>query len=223
MKKGMSSDEFRRNVKLDAFQLAQGICENEYYKNYITEMTYTCLYIMQDHKESFLRPFIGAPIEEYRQTKGNFFDKSKEICSKTLRACPIEFYEKGEVPVSERTSCTACHIMGDDIEMIMNVAKYAAPTQLLESVCVSLGFKHKPHTWIEELCEEIVEDHSQEMTDVMGQHLKLIRKGAKYEPFDHVLANKMCKKVLKCPELYVPQAEAPIDISDPHRFAQTEL
>lgn len=31
--------------------------------------------------------------------------------------------------------------------------------QVVESVCESIGFSHQPSAWMEDLCEEIVEDN----------------------------------------------------------------
>eukprot|EP00607_Mallomonas_marina_P006571 CAMPEP_0182432244 /NCGR_PEP_ID=MMETSP1167-20130531/55069_1 /TAXON_ID=2988 /ORGANISM="Mallomonas Sp, Strain CCMP3275" /LENGTH=195 /DNA_ID=CAMNT_0024619503 /DNA_START=315 /DNA_END=902 /DNA_ORIENTATION=+ len=195
-------------------------------------MRYTCMMIMQNHEREFLSPFIGADPEEFRQTKGNFFGKSKEICSKTLQACPIEYYQKGDIPPKERSKCAACHIMGDDLEVIMNVAKSTTPTQLLDAICQSVGFSHNPHTWIEEHCEDIVEDHSEKMKEVMHQHLKRIRKNAQdYNPYGHELGDKMCKAILKCPNTTPFNFEVPVDAASeatqeedyPSRFGEAEL
>ena len=50
--------------------------------------------------------------------------------------------------------------------MMLNVVKSASPSKLVDSVCVALGYGHNPYTWIENYCEEMIEEHS-------GIHSKL--------------------------------------------------
>ena len=48
----------------------------------------------------------------------------------------------------------------DDIETIKKVALSPSNVDIVESICGTLGYNHSPYTWIEEKCEEMIDDFS---------------------------------------------------------------
>lgn len=56
--------------------------------------------------------------------------------------------------------CAACRIVIDDIETIKKVALSPSNVDIVEGICGTLGYNHSPYTWIEEKCEEMIDDFS---------------------------------------------------------------
>ncbi len=60
-----------------------------------------------------------------------------------------------------RTVCKACEIIGDDMEMIKNVHYHPIDNEdLVDQICATLGYNHKPYNWLEDMCDEMTEEHA---------------------------------------------------------------
>jgi endonuclease III len=58
-----------------------------------------------------------------------------------------------------RTLCKACAATGECMEVMKAVTLRQNNHEVVENVCESIGYNHQPSAWIEDYCEEIVEDH----------------------------------------------------------------
>jgi endonuclease III len=58
-----------------------------------------------------------------------------------------------------RTFCKACAATGECMEVMKAVSLRQNNHEVVENVCESIGFSHQPSAWIEDYCEEIVEDN----------------------------------------------------------------
>jgi hypothetical protein len=66
---------------------------------------------------------------------------------------------------------------------------------LLNSLCQSLGYGHQPYTWLEEICDEMVDEHLSEMGDILKMRDQLSVSGMIPK---QTLSEKMCGEIFSC-------------------------
>lgn len=67
--------------------------------------------------------------------------------------------------------------------------------QLLESLCNSIGFNHQPYSWLENTCDIMLEEHYDDILDIVTLRDKFLL--SKMKPKD-TLADKVCSKIFDC-------------------------
>lgn len=160
-------------------------------------MTYACLKLLEDHKGALMKYNDFTSIDDQRDavrpTKSNFYKAAGIICQQTAKACPSYMYPKKPIPHKERNLCKACAATGECMEVMKAVTLPGGQSnsQVVENVCESLGFNHQPSAWMEDLCEEMVEDHEGAMVDILNHH-----------DYDHrvSITTELCQGLLGCPE-----------------------
>jgi hypothetical protein len=57
--------------------------------------------------------------------------------------------------------CTACRVLAEDMENYQKQFKQLTKlkTFFQDQYCSLLGYNFSPYLWLEELCEEMIEDH----------------------------------------------------------------
>mmetsp|Transcript_14778 Transcript_14778/g.14880 ORF Transcript_14778/g.14880 Transcript_14778/m.14880 type:complete len:275 (-) Transcript_14778:171-995(-) len=204
-KSAIAMEKLKRNetvdpseLKGDPIAMVENICNNSYFDRFVPEMRRSCEIIIGEKRDLFLEPFMSGISDEFSQQPGNFFEKSKQICSKNLQVCPIEVFQKGNISEKKQNICAACHIISDDLEIILSISKSTNYLSVLNVICESVKFSHNPHSWIEAFCDEIVDDYTVKIADIMRDHENQ-EKPQDYSPYKHSLGNKICKETMKCP------------------------
>ena len=66
-------------------------------------------------------------------------------------------------PCSNRNKCAACTLIANDIDATKRAMHSSLSLRSIlasdeKSYCDALGYKHMPYAWIEEVCEEMLEE-----------------------------------------------------------------
>jgi len=177
----------------DLEPIVSNICMDEHFYNFVPEMTYACVKLIDSHKDVFLKYNEFDHVDDQKTavmpTKSNFYKASKEICLDTAKACPKYMYPKKPISQKDRTFCKACAATGECMEVMKAVTVRQNNHEVVENVCESLGFSHQPSGWIEDYCEEIVEDNEGAMVDILNHY-----------DFDNRVSvtTELCENLLGC-------------------------
>jgi len=149
-------------ASMDLEPYTEGICQTPSFQHYKEFVEHGCVNLMQSSKDMFLAAFSGEDLHEQAQKtnpgKGNFYKMSKEICTSAM-ACPLSYF-KSPAPLDKRTKCDACSDIGDQMEwMKMILFNPDQNRAIVQSVCNSLGYNYSPFAWMEEHCDDIMEDY----------------------------------------------------------------
>jgi hypothetical protein len=88
-----------------------------------------------------------------------------------IRACPtMSLIQK---PYSKKDPCAACQAIGTDLEFVLMREKpsqqgKARLTTVLELVCPDIGKRHDSPSYLEEMCEDLMEEHGEAFTKEMS-------------------------------------------------------
>jgi hypothetical protein len=90
----------------DLEPIVSHICMDEHFYNFVPEMTYACVKLLDDHKEVLLAYNNFDHVDDQKSavapTKSNFYKASKAICQETAKACPKYMYPKKPVSQKDR-------------------------------------------------------------------------------------------------------------------------
>jgi hypothetical protein len=196
--KGISSGE-----ELDVAPLLDTICDLGYYERYAPFMKYGCMKLLKDHQQEFLDTFNGDVVStQFSISKGNIYSKTKEVCLNVAKACPSSMF--ASIPSQQRTECKGCMIIMDDLEMMKKVLPFHyrygnqdINKQLLDSLCQSLGYNHQPYTWLEEICDELLDDeHLDDILKILNMRDQMYL-NSKIHP-KQTLSERICEEVFSC-------------------------
>jgi hypothetical protein len=199
----MQSNGVSSGEEMDVAPLLDTICDLSYYERYAPFMKYGCLKLLHDHQREFLDAFNGEVVStQFSVSRGNIFSKTKEVCLNVAKACPSSMF--ASIPPKERTECRGCMIIMDDLELMKKVLplhhRYGDQEinrQLVDSLCNSLGYNHQPYSWLEEICDELLDDEH------VGGILKILNMrdqmylNSKIHP-KQTLAERVCEEVFSC-------------------------
>lgn len=97
-----------------------------------------------------------------------------------------------------RKKCSACLAIGHDIDTLKKTLNHKAVKlrDVLESdFCNSLGYKHNPYSWLESLCDEIVEEKITAIIEIIQFHDKIARTGLNPS---QTMPQMMCEEFYGC-------------------------
>jgi len=183
----------------EAASVVNLICDDEYFNQFVPAVRYSCINIMDNHREQFLRHFTGNASAVTVANKALVFSRKREICINDVAACSEAHFksrkknasathvlnkkikEKSKKEVKKEVKCSACLSVGSDINMIYRLLKDKnsknIKERLEEDFCDSLGYNHSPYSWLESVCDEIVEEKINDVLDVFSFHNKVSRTG----------------------------------------------
>ena len=75
--------------------------------------------------------------------------------------------------------------------MIKKVALSYGNTDVVESICSTLGYNHSPYTWIEDKCDEMIDDYSGKTCLVLLYNMSTDDIVDKLNMRDYLTRNKM--------------------------------
>jgi len=106
---------------------------------------------------------------------------------------------------SKWSRCQACHIIADnlDADRLIRNEKHVTLSELLENVCLRLGYTNYPYSWIENHCYNLVEEHFDTIIEVLKFREKVEAAGVR--PTEH-LSLSLCGEVYS--ECYVEPAKS---------------
>lgn len=185
---------------LVAESLVDRICDHESISHLSDSIKYACVKIMDDpdSRITLLQMFEGSTSAPGIMTKGELFRKKKEICVTELKACPNKVFSRANIAPAQQSKCRACHIIASDIDRLGKIL--GADARLVDTLedgfCDNMGSNHQPYRWIEDICDEMVEEKIDDIVGVVAFHAKVARTG--FTPSE-TMSDMMCKEFYKCP------------------------
>ena len=68
-----------------------------------------------------------------------------------------------------RAKCTACKVVATDLDGVRkgvnNTDDIVMRNYLEEKFCSTLGYRHQPYSWLESICDEMIEDYTSKLSD----------------------------------------------------------
>ena len=181
------------------------ICDDEHFDNFNIGLKYACIRVVGDNSSLFMSNFEGKFNKNFDKIKGVMYDFKKKICFEQFKACGISTFNKGNITSKMRNKCSACHIIADDIDISIKkyIYKYAKSKDkstgkvedIVENVCNNIGFNHSPYSWIENYCEDMIEDKFSTIVEASTFRKKLYH--TKFKP-DDSFSDSLCEELYKC-------------------------
>lgn len=188
---------------VDLKLLEESLCAFSYFSGFAPFVRRSCDLILQNHSKSFLSVYYDAVTEDYSNSKGNLYNKMGDICVNKVKACPPQYFQRSDLLSKERTKCNACKLIADDLELVLNVVKEPNTESLVANICNSIGFDHRPHVWLEEQCEEIMEELDEEILETVQSYM---------EVRDKSLVASICVDMMKCTYEKKRKLRSPTDL-----------
>ena len=178
------------------------ICDDDHFDTINIALKHACIKIVSDNSTSFMQNFEGKLDKNFNKVKGLMFDLKKKVCLNDVKACSISTFNKGNISSKMRNKCSACHIIANDIDI--SIKKYINTNNkknigkledIIENVCDNIGYNHSPYSWIENYCEDIIEDKYSNIVDASKFRRKLY--ASKFNP-DDSFSDSLCEELYKC-------------------------
>eukprot|EP00349_Pseudokeronopsis_sp_Brazil_P000474 CAMPEP_0202962958 /NCGR_PEP_ID=MMETSP1396-20130829/6972_1 /ASSEMBLY_ACC=CAM_ASM_000872 /TAXON_ID= /ORGANISM="Pseudokeronopsis sp., Strain Brazil" /LENGTH=261 /DNA_ID=CAMNT_0049683813 /DNA_START=64 /DNA_END=849 /DNA_ORIENTATION=- len=183
---------------LEGNHIAERICDDPSFYNLQPFMRWSCVKIISEHIKDFLESFTGQFTANDIQNKADNFLRASDICVEHTKACRQEEFQRANVPTKLRTKCNACRIIAEELDTMDRVlaANVTMKATLNENFCRDLGYRFYPYQWLEDVCEEMIEDKLDGILGVIN-----FQKGFRSTGFtpDKSVADMMCDEFFKCP------------------------
>ena len=198
--KDMQSQKVPDFEILESSALVEGICDSQPFEElYDAAMKHSCIKIFNDHQTEFGKVFEGkigvltvnAPNEVYMKRRIACVDKLS-ICSSAAFNQPV--------PKEEQSRCKACQVIAHDLEQYLKIMNKKSTKKkkmelILEEVCGKLGFNHQPFSWLDQVCEEMTEDRSEQIQSIKKFRDRVAATGL--NP-DKRLRDMICDELYEC-------------------------
>lgn len=186
--------------QMEGTNVANRLCQDKEYDKFEPYVRYGCMKLMNDHRNEFLKEFAGFVGIPQLNNRAEGFSKKRHICVKHTKACDAYDFKKANVTSKERTKCKACRLIANDIanlDRMVGAVKHREHLKALlqEEYCSNLGFDYQPYGWLEHVCDEMVDDKINAISEVLDFHKKVRATGM--NPSETV-ADMMCKEFFKC-------------------------
>lgn len=202
-----------------AHDIANLMCDDVFFDRFHTFVRYSCMKVLNDYDNDFLLHFEGLASNMLANSKSVLYERTVSFCSEKIDACvnPVTtskprrwylyicnvimlfitfaFCEFG------RNQCNACRVLAVDAESAYKTV-IGKPKQVVEDVCKDLGYFHQPYVWLEEYCDEMMDDHSDTIVEILKFRDQLSKGG--FTPDDST-ADYMCSELYQCPKEKKPK------------------
>lgn len=183
-----------------AESIIQNLCDDPYFDKLDPNVKYSCIKIINDNSTSFMQNFEGKLDRNFNQVKGTMFSLKKKVCVYDVKACSDSRFQMANIPSNMKNKCSACKIIASDIDSSIkinmnNKVNKVKVEEIVDNVCDGLGFNHSPYSWVEDYCEEMIEDNYATIVDATKFRKKLY--STRFTP-DKLYADDLCEELYKC-------------------------
>ena len=176
------SPEFKRDVKnneINGTEIASNLCDGDYFKHYTDEMRYGCYKLVGEHWNQVIGGMRG---ERNRGERNRVLEHKRMACVET-EACIGHMADKIKRNViPQKTRCNACKAVVHDIDWLLFREKEPVPRRkrlaaLLDQVCGDIAIRHDDSSYLEELCDDLIDamigDTLEEEHSILVRSIKL--------------------------------------------------
>lgn len=185
------------STMLEANSLVEGMCDSPDLSRYQPFVRWSCVKLMNEYQTKFLEKFAGEASVTNINNLSSLFKRKRQICVKETKACPAADFKKANLTMSARTKCAACNIVASEIQVLSKALAKGAPLrQILEDdFCSALGGSFQPYGWVQDVCQEIVEDYAADIVDTIAFHAQVAATGL--TPSE-TLPQMVCRERMRC-------------------------
>jgi hypothetical protein len=153
--------------------------------------------VLNEHESDFLAEFSGQFTANDLRNKADSFRRVRRICGKHTKACDQREFQRANITASQRTRCNACRLIAEEVEMMDNVlpSNISLKLSLGGEFCQSMGYRFFPYQWLEDVCEEMIEENINDIIDILKFRKDVLATGMKP---DKSTADMMCEELYKC-------------------------
>lgn len=162
--------------------LANLMCDDPFFSDFKNYVKYSCIKILDERREQFLNGFAGTGSVDSVVSKKKVYERTRNICVDEVKACRSSMLD--DDTVTNKNQCSACEVVAPDFyrafqsHNVTNKAGKRLPaTVALEKVCSKLGHYHQPYIWLEEYCDETVDDHAEQIADILRFRERVAKTG----------------------------------------------
>jgi len=201
--KGLEKYESNSIVQGTVFaaeSIIDNICDDSHFDILNPSIKYSCIKIINDNSTSFMQKFEGKLDRNFNQVKGMMYELKRKVCYDDVNACSLYRFQMGNISSNIRNKCSACHIISNDIDVAIkknmnNKKNKVKLEEIVDNVCDGLGFNHSPYSWLEDYCEEMIEDNYSTIIDAASFRKKLY--ASRFNP-DTSFSDSLCEELFKC-------------------------
>jgi hypothetical protein len=197
----VKTPEEASELTLDAGAIGANICEGERFSHYTENVRYACTKLVKDNWKQIIKPMAGTISKQYVNQKGQILENKKRMCMHSeVKACtPADFLQVAKV--IKRDPCEACKAVVADIEFVLlreqRTTNEARLSLIMDTLCRDIGMRHETTSYLEEVCEDILDDVQSSVVGQIRLHSKLKNAGFKPSSLD----SKVCGEFTSyCPK-----------------------
>mmetsp|Transcript_34429 Transcript_34429/g.50042 ORF Transcript_34429/g.50042 Transcript_34429/m.50042 type:complete len:277 (+) Transcript_34429:39-869(+) len=200
----MQSKGIIANSVLESQNLLDGICDHEYIMKYNEFVKFSCIKILEDFGIPFLKHFDGKSSAASVIQKAETYNRKKAICTES-KACTNASFDVHKISSKSSKKCQACHIIALDIDtsrrlLHTNPGPHRVTLRefLEDKFCNNLGYNHQPYSWLESTCDEMVEEHIENILGVVRFHGQVTRTGMTPS---QTMPEMLCEELYRCSKI----------------------
>jgi hypothetical protein len=190
----------KAEATLDGGKIGREICGGERFGHYKESVQYACRKLVADNWKQIIKPMAGTISNRAVNQKRKVLESKKTMCTHPeVKACTVNDFEKSS-KVIKNEPCEACIAVVDDIEFLLlreRTIKKERLSLVMDSLCPDIGMRHESTSYLEEVCEDILDDVKSDVVTQIQLHSSLTNSG--FKP-THSLGAKVCREITSyCP------------------------
>lgn len=200
----MSKNNVQAGEAVDASALSYLICDDEFFVKYKRYIHYSCIKIFNDHRTVFLQEFVGDGTADSMTSKAIMHQRTRGFCFDKIKACTSnQVPDLPPAPTRNRDVCYACSALATLFDMshrAFNTTKlprnspirHVSAAAAIEDTCARVGSLYSPYLWLEEQCEDMVQDHADQIEDILRFRDRVVGTGMRP---NESLEEALCKEL----------------------------
>lgn len=193
----MQSQDIEAGESVNGNEIANLMCDSPFFSDYKNYVKYSCIKMLDEKRDQFLNGFAGTGSVDSAVSKKKVYERTRNICVDEVKACsPSMLMDR---PVADKNQCSACETIAPDFYRAFQThnatnkaGKRLPVVTALEKVCGHLGFYHQPYIWLEEYCDEVMDDYAEQIGDILRFRERVARTGMRPTT---TVAEDICKEL----------------------------
>jgi hypothetical protein len=155
----------------EATDVINDICEDKYMNQYSSKVKYACIKVINEFETKFLESFVGTFSAATMKSSNYIYERKKEICVDKTNSCHPNYFNLSNLN-KKKKKCGACRVVANDIETLMKLTSQLTTFEdIVDNSCYKLSLNHSPYIWMENYCEDILENHRETIVDVSNSYV----------------------------------------------------
>ena len=187
---------------LDGAQIAREICNGDRFSHYKENIRWACTKLVNENWAEVVKPMAGKVSPSTVHERRAVLEKKRTMClHEKVKACKEKDFKLSRAEI-KKSPCEACKAVVEDIEFVLHREKQTTSnkrlTEATDSLCSDIGMRHEATSYLEEVCDDILDDVQADVVTQIRLMEGLKRSG--FNPSDS-LSTKVCTEITSyCPK-----------------------